>query len=169
MRLQRVDDRIAVHYSQASIRAHWMFDSRADGDTWPRRFSSYEASHSRFARVRDSFVRVVQDLGLQYRFLAYRAGGAGRAIHDVGDPTNFGGIGSYRTLKPGEPDYETVKKGYLASSAVAQFISSPEEKWMAVEGNEPSGLPKRSPCSVPRVQRWPRALRSFCPSVHRTP
>jgi len=53
--LQRVDDRIAIHYSQASIRAHWMFDSREDGDTWPRRLSSYEAKHSRFARVRDSF------------------------------------------------------------------------------------------------------------------
>jgi hypothetical protein len=38
----------------------------------------------------------------QYRFLAYRGGGAGRAVHDVGDPVNFGGIGSNRTLKPGE-------------------------------------------------------------------
>jgi hypothetical protein len=47
-----------------------------------------------------------------------------------------------QALKPGEPDYETVKKGYLASGAVAQFVAAPEEKWMAVEGNEPSGLPK---------------------------
>jgi RNA polymerase sigma factor (sigma-70 family) len=38
----------------------------------------------------------------QYRFLARRGGGHGRAVHDVGDPTNFGGIGSFRTLKPGE-------------------------------------------------------------------
>ena len=71
MNLRRVDDRIAIHYSQASIRAQWMFESREDKDTWPRRFSSYEASHSRFARVRDSFVRAVEDLGLQYKFLAY--------------------------------------------------------------------------------------------------
>jgi Beta-galactosidase trimerisation domain/Beta-galactosidase len=71
MSLRRVDDRIAIHYSQASIRAHWMFDSRADGDTWPRRFSSYEAKHSRLARVRDSFIRVVEDLGLQYEFVSY--------------------------------------------------------------------------------------------------
>ncbi len=69
--LERVDDRIAIHYSQASIRAHWMFESRQDGDTWPRRFSSYESEHSRFARVRDSFVRVVEDLGLQYNFVSY--------------------------------------------------------------------------------------------------
>lgn len=47
-----------------------------------------------------------------------------------------------QALKPGEPDYETVKKGYLASGAVAQFVAAPEEKWLAVEGYEPSGLPK---------------------------
>ena len=69
--LERVDDRIAIHYSQASIRAHWMFESRQDGDTWPRRFSSYESKHSLYARVRDSFVRVVEDLGLQYNFVSY--------------------------------------------------------------------------------------------------
>ncbi len=69
--LQRIVDPIAIHYSQASIRAHWMFDSREDGDTWPRRFSSYEAVHSRYARVRDSFVRIVEDLGLQYNFVSY--------------------------------------------------------------------------------------------------
>lgn len=47
-----------------------------------------------------------------------------------------------QALEPGEPDYEVVKGGYLASRAVATFIASPEEKWMAVEGLEPSGLPK---------------------------
>ncbi len=71
LNLQSVDDRIAIHYSQASIRAHWMFDSRQDGDTWPRRFSSYEAKHSRLAHVRDSFVRVIEDLGLQHKFVSY--------------------------------------------------------------------------------------------------
>lgn len=70
-KLHRVTDPIAIHYSQASIRAHWMFDSREDGDTWPRRFSSYEAEHSRFAKVRDSFVRVIEDLGLQFMFVSY--------------------------------------------------------------------------------------------------
>ncbi len=69
--LRRLDDRIAVHYSQASIRAHWMFDSREDLDTWPRRFSSYEATYSRYARVRDSFLRVIEDLGLQYNLVSY--------------------------------------------------------------------------------------------------
>ena len=70
--LRRLDPPIAIHYSQASIRAHWMFDSREDKNTWPRRFSSYEAIHSRFARVRDSFMRLIEDLGLQYNFVSYQ-------------------------------------------------------------------------------------------------
>jgi hypothetical protein len=69
--LSRLDDRIAIHYSQASLRAHWLFDSREDKDSWPRRFSSYEAVWSRIARVRDSFMRVIEDLGLQYSFVSY--------------------------------------------------------------------------------------------------
>lgn len=48
-----------------------------------------------------------------------------------------------QTLKPGDPDYEAVKQGYLASRAVATYIARPEEKWAAVEGAEPdTGLPK---------------------------
>lgn len=48
-----------------------------------------------------------------------------------------------QALKPGEPDFETVKQGYLASRAVATYIAQPAEKWAAVEGYETSsGLPK---------------------------
>jgi hypothetical protein len=47
-----------------------------------------------------------------------------------------------QALKPGDPDYELVKQGYLSSRAVATFIAAPEEKWMAVEGYEANGLPK---------------------------
>jgi hypothetical protein len=38
----------------------------------------------------------------QFRFLCYRSGGESKAVPDEGDPLNFGGIGSYQTLKPGE-------------------------------------------------------------------
>lgn len=79
-KLRRLDDRIAIHYSQASIRAHWMFDSRADRDTWPRRFSSYEAKHSRLAKVRDSFLRVIEDLSFQCNFVSYEEVEAGKLI-----------------------------------------------------------------------------------------
>jgi|GEM_PF-1441851 len=48
-----------------------------------------------------------------------------------------------QALEPGAPDYETVKQGYLSSRAVATYIASPEEKWLAVEGYDPStGLRK---------------------------
>ncbi len=70
-RLQPENDHIAIHYSQASIRAHWMFDSREDGNTWIKRYASYEAENSRLAQVRNSFVTVVQDLGFQPDFVSY--------------------------------------------------------------------------------------------------
>jgi hypothetical protein len=44
----------------------------------------------------------------QFRFLAYHGYGGGKAVPDTGDPTNFGGISSYRTLKPGESLTATV-------------------------------------------------------------
>lgn len=69
--LQPANDRIAIHYSQASIRAHWMFDSREDGNTWLKRLASYEEKHSRLAQERNRFVNVVQDLGFQPDFVSY--------------------------------------------------------------------------------------------------
>jgi hypothetical protein len=48
-----------------------------------------------------------------------------------------------QALEPGDPDYEVVKQGYLASRAVATYIAAPEEKWLAVEGSDTTtGLPK---------------------------
>jgi hypothetical protein len=38
----------------------------------------------------------------QFRFLAYASHGFGKAVPDTGDPLNFGGIGTWHTLKPGE-------------------------------------------------------------------
>jgi hypothetical protein len=38
----------------------------------------------------------------QYRFLAYRSGGSGKAIPDTGSPVHFGGPTGTRALKPGE-------------------------------------------------------------------
>jgi hypothetical protein len=38
----------------------------------------------------------------QFRFLAYRSGGYGKAITDSGDPTNFGGISGWQDLKPSD-------------------------------------------------------------------
>ena len=62
--------------SQASVRAHWMLDSAADGDTWIRRLSSYERSHSTSLKTRESWVLLLEDLGLQGRFVASSGLGA---------------------------------------------------------------------------------------------
>ena len=48
-----------------------------------------------------------------------------------------------QALKPGDPDYEAVKQGYLSARAVSTYIAQPAEKWAAVEGVDPSNdLPK---------------------------
>lgn len=70
MHARRDRPSIAIHYSQPSIQVAWMLDSREDLDTWPRRFSSYEAVHSRITRVRNSWCKLIEDLGLQYDFVS---------------------------------------------------------------------------------------------------
>lgn len=47
-----------------------------------------------------------------------------------------------QTLKPGDPDYEQIKQGYLASRAVQRHIKDAPVKWAAVDGTEANGLPK---------------------------
>jgi hypothetical protein len=55
--------------SRASVRARWMLDSIADGDTWPKRFTSHETAHGTSMRGRESFVDLLRDLGLQPHFV----------------------------------------------------------------------------------------------------
>ena len=56
--------------SQASVRAWWMLDSAGDGMTWTRRLASYERAHSTSQNARLGWLRLLQDLGLQPRFVA---------------------------------------------------------------------------------------------------
>ena len=56
--------------SQDSVRAWWMLDSAGDGMTWPRRFASYEATHSTSQAARRGWILLLQDLGLQPHFVA---------------------------------------------------------------------------------------------------
>jgi hypothetical protein len=67
----RQADPIAIHYSQASMRTEWMLAARPKGDAWVNRSSSTERMDSEFLRMRESYCRLVEDLGLQYRFVAY--------------------------------------------------------------------------------------------------
>ena len=67
----RESDPIAIHYSQASMRVEWMLAQRPKGEAWISRTSSTERLDSDFLRVRESYCRLIEDLGLQYNFVAY--------------------------------------------------------------------------------------------------
>lgn len=71
LRAERVYDPVAVHYSQASIQLAWLFESFEDGATWPRRFSSYEATHSRHAALRTELLQVLREAGWSPQFVSY--------------------------------------------------------------------------------------------------
>ncbi|MCA8970379.1 MAG: beta-galactosidase [Planctomycetes bacterium] len=63
---------IVILESQPSVRLHWMIDSREDGKTWPNRLASYDRKNSTMAHARESWVRLLQDLGYAFRFVAPR-------------------------------------------------------------------------------------------------
>jgi hypothetical protein len=69
LRAKREVDPVFIHYSQPSVQVAWLMESTGDGSTWVRRFSSYEASHNRHARVREGWVKVLQDLGYTPQFV----------------------------------------------------------------------------------------------------
>ncbi len=66
-----VNNRIAIHYSQPSMRTQWMLERRPDGAAWMTRAPSYERSNNNFMRVRESWCNLIQDEGLQYNFVSY--------------------------------------------------------------------------------------------------
>jgi hypothetical protein len=67
----RQSDPVAIHYSQASMRTEWMLAQRPKGDAWINRTSSSERLDSEFLGLRESYCRLLEDLGLQYNFVAY--------------------------------------------------------------------------------------------------
>jgi hypothetical protein len=68
---ERLNDPIAIHYSQPSMRVEWMIAQRPHGERWTGRGSSAEYMDSDFLRLRESYCKLVEDLGLQYKFVAY--------------------------------------------------------------------------------------------------
>ena len=64
-------DPIAIHYSQASFRTDWMLRNQPRGSAWIDRTSSSERLDNDFLRLRESYCRLIEDLGLQYRFVSY--------------------------------------------------------------------------------------------------
>jgi hypothetical protein len=70
LRAQRVYDPIFIHYSQPSIQADWLIESTADGASWTRRFSSFEADHNHMTKVRTAWLKAYQDLGFSPQFIS---------------------------------------------------------------------------------------------------
>lgn len=64
-------DGIAIYYSQPSIQAHWMLDSKGDDKTWPKRLTSHELTNSSIIRDNEAWRKLVEDLGFQYNFVSY--------------------------------------------------------------------------------------------------
>ena len=69
---------VFILYSQPSVQVDWLLESTADGPTWPRRFSSFEADHNRQARARDGWLKAFQDLGFSPQFISSEEIEAGR-------------------------------------------------------------------------------------------
>lgn len=68
---QPVSDPIAIHYSQASMRTEWMLARRPEGDAWIDRNARVERTDDEFLRLRESWCQLIEDHGLQYRFVSY--------------------------------------------------------------------------------------------------
>ncbi len=71
LRAERLNDPVAVHYSQASIQLAWLFESFEDGATWHRRFSSYEATNNRHAALRTELWQRLRESGWSPQFVSY--------------------------------------------------------------------------------------------------
>ena len=70
---ERLNDPIAIHYSQPSMRVEWMITQRPHGEKWTQRNSGTEYNDSDFLRLRQSYIHLIEDQGLQFKFVAYDA------------------------------------------------------------------------------------------------
>ena len=67
---RRTADPVAIHYSQASLRAEWIREQRPRGEAWVRRTNSQEATDNGFLKARGAWCRLIEDAGLQYNFVS---------------------------------------------------------------------------------------------------
>ena len=64
---RRLHDGIAIHYSQASMQVHWLLDNVQNAREWM--LHSGGDRHSHFTGLRNSWTKLIEDLGLQYEFV----------------------------------------------------------------------------------------------------
>jgi hypothetical protein len=70
--MERINDPIAIHYSQASINAHWMIERKALGKgAWLDKGSWHERRESDFLRLRQSVINLLEDNHYSYTFVSY--------------------------------------------------------------------------------------------------
>ncbi len=75
-----VTDPIAIHYSQPSMRTQWMLARSPQGDAWIDLSARAERTNNNFLRLRESWCRLLEDEGLQYKFVAYNDLGRGELL-----------------------------------------------------------------------------------------
>jgi hypothetical protein len=66
---ERKSEPIAIHHSQASLRIAWMLQQRPKGEAWVNRTASSDEQDSNFRWLRESYCRLLEDLGWQYDFV----------------------------------------------------------------------------------------------------
>ena len=84
MAMEPIHEHLAVHHSQASVRANWFMGTIPQGEKWVDRDSgNCEALETDMLwHVRDAVSKLVADTGLQYRFMAYDAVAGGDLVRD---------------------------------------------------------------------------------------
>lgn len=66
-----INDPIAIHYSQPSMRTEWMLARQPEGDAWIHRNARAERTDNAFLRLRESWCQMIEDQGMQYKFVSY--------------------------------------------------------------------------------------------------
>ncbi|HEV2379804.1 MAG TPA: beta-galactosidase trimerization domain-containing protein [Terriglobia bacterium] len=67
---RRLHDGIAIHFSQPSMQVHWLLDNVQNARRWMAHSGQDRYSH--FTAVRNSWTKLIEDLGLQYEFVGRR-------------------------------------------------------------------------------------------------
>ena len=73
---QRTHDGIAIHYSPPSDQIHWLLDNLKHARQWMLHNGSDRGSHA--IAVRNSWTKLIEDLGLQYEFASPQGIKAGK-------------------------------------------------------------------------------------------
>lgn len=65
---RRTHDGLAIHYSHASLQIHWLLENLKHARDWMVNNVSYRGS--RFIALRNSWTKLIEDLGYQYNFVS---------------------------------------------------------------------------------------------------